>query len=486
MLTMTVFSLLALSLSSTDALASSHREAPGIALDPAADITDFYAFVSPEDSSKIVFIMNVNPLELPNGGPNFHFFDDNVLYEIHIDNEGDGNEDITFQLRTHTEHTIPGTFLYNDGVYLGQGNGGVQGVDGAEDVNISQTFSLTRVDDGVATVLFTDEGVAPINVGERSMVVGGYDPYSTTPGTITDDHIYTSGAYRVFAGPRQEGFYVDLGHTFDLLGVGVGTNTNSLLGYNVHSIAIEVDADMLTRDGATPSTGAKNDVIAAWATTSRRAVTIRRANGTQAQRGPWIQVGRLGNPLVNEAVIAIEDKNRFNAAHPTEDAGLFLSYVTDPILPIYMNAVLGTPNPSDTQADIIPGVVNNGLDTGGREDLVVAFLTGFSGFCTEPGDYYFGATIPGEAKSFYAYEALRLNLNGCAGWGGTGASFWPNGRGVGDDVVDVALSALNGYVLTVYGVSGTGGFVPDGVDDTGLSYLDTFPFLGDPWAGGTY
>lgn len=471
---------------SQPALASSHREAPGIALDPAADITDFYAFVSPEDSSKVVFIMNVNPLELPNGGPNFHFFDDNVLYEINIDNEGDGYEDIVFQLRTETSHTIPGTFLYNDGVYLGVGNGGVQGVDGAEDVNIAQTFTLTRVDDGVSTVLFTDMPVAPINVGERSMVPGGYDPYDSAGGTITADHIYTNGAYRAFAGPRQEGFYVDLGHTFDLLGVGVGANTNSLLGYNVHTIAIEVDKDLLTRDGQAPSAGGQNDVIAAWATTSRRAVTIRRPNGTTAQRGPWVQVARLGNPLVNEAVIAIEDKNRFNAAHPTEDAGLFLSYVTDPVLPIYMNAVLGTVNPTDTDADIIPGLVANGLDTGGREDLVVAFLTGFSGFCTEPGGYYFGATIPGESKSFYAYEALRMNLNGCAGWGGADASFWPNGRGVGDDVVDVALSALNGYVLGLYGVPGMGGFVADGVDATGLTYLDGFPFLGDPWAGGTY
>jgi hypothetical protein len=273
---------------------------------------------------------------------------------------------------------------------------------------------------------------------------------------------------------------VDLGHTFDLLGVGVVANSNSLLGYNVHTIAIEVDADLLTRDGQAPSTANKNDVIAAWATTSRKALTVRRPDGSTASRGPWVQVARLGNPLVNEAVIAVGDKDKFNASHPYDDAGNFLSYVTDPLLPVYMNVVLGTYLPSEVEADLIPGSVNNGLDTGGREDLVLAFLTGFSGFCTEPQDYYFGATIPGESKAFHAFEALRLNLNGCAVWGGQDVSFWPNGRGVGDDVVDIALSALAGYVL------GLSPYLQDGVDDTGLYYLDSFPFLGDPWAGGTY
>jgi hypothetical protein len=453
-----------------NAFASSHREAPGIALDPAADITDFYMFVSPEDSSKIVFLMNVNPLELPNGGPNFHFFDDNVMYQINIDNEGDGEEDIVFQFQTQTEYNIPQTFLYNDGYYFNAPN---TQIDGYEDVNIAQTYTLTRVDDGVSAVIGGGD-VAPINVGERSVVAGGYYPEDAVPGSITTAHTYTAGSYRYFAGPRQEGFYVDLGHTFDLLGVGVGTNTNSLLGYNVHTIAIEVDADLLTRDGAAPSAADKNQVIAAWATTSRRAVTVRRPDGKTGHRGPWVQVGRLGNPLVNEAVIAIADKDLFNATHPSLDAAYFLSYVTDPLLPVYMNVVLGTYLPSEAEADIVPSVIDTGLDTGGREDLVAAFLTGFVGFGNIPEDYYFGATIPGESKSFSAFEAMRLNI------AGEGAGYWPDGRAVGDDVVDTALFALAGGVL------GLSGAVPDGVDSTGLHYLDTFPFLGDPWAGGVY
>jgi hypothetical protein len=452
------------------ALASSHREAPGIALDPAADITDFYMFVSPEDSSKVVFLMNVIPLELPNGGPNFHNFDDNVRYEINIDNEGDGQEDIVFRFETQTTIAFGDTFLYNDGYYF---NAPHTSISGREDVNIQQTYTLSRVDDGVETVIGTGD-VAPANVGERSVVAGGYYPEDSSPGTITASHTYTAGSYRYFAGPRQEGFYVDLGHTFDLLGVGVGTNTNSLLGYNVHTIAIEVDADMLTRNGMAPSAANQNQVIAAWATTSRRAVTVRRPDGTTGQRGPWVQVGRLGNPLVNEAVIGLDDKNLFNATHPSMDASYFLSYVTEPTLPVYMNVVLGTYLPSEAEADLIPGVVDCGLDTGGREDLVLAFLTGFSGFGTMPEDYYFGGTIPGESKTFWAFEAMRLNI------AGEGAGYWPDGRAVGDDVVDTALFALAGGVL------GLSGAVSDGVDSTGLHYLDTFPFLGDPWAGGTY
>lgn len=451
--------------------ASSHREAPAISRDPAADITDFYMFVSPEDSSKVVILMNVLPLQAPYSGPNFHNFDDDVMYSINIDNEGDGEEDIVFQFQTNTTYNIPETFLYNDGYYFNAPN---TQIDGIEDINIAQTYTVTRLDDGVASEIISGASVAPANVGDRSVVAGGYFPDDTTPGSITTSHTYSSGSYRTFAGPRQEGFYVDLGRTFDLLGVGLGGNSNSLLGFNVHTIAIEVDAAMLTRDGAAPSAGAQNDVIAAWATTSRRAVTVRRANGSTEGRGPWVQVGRLGNPLVNEAVLPISEKDTFNASHPRDDLQ-FLSWVNTPLLPVYMNVVLGTYLPSDVEADIIPSLVDNGADVGGREDLVLAFLTGFSGFGTAPGGYYFTGPIPGETgKNFSAFEALRLNI------AGNGAGYWPDGRWVEDDVVDTALFALAGGVL------GLSGAVSDGVDSTGLSYLDTFPFLGDPWSGATY
>ena len=435
------------------AQASSHREAPGISLDPAADITDFYMFLSPEDSDKVVLLMNVIPLEPPGGGPNFHRFDDNVLYEIHIDNEGDAQEDITYQFQFTTTYSMPDTFLYSLGDVATRSN-----------VNIQQSYTLSKVDHdtGTTTTVLTGD-VAPINVGTQQGA-SGYNYEGTTPGSITRSYIESASGYRAFAGPRQEGFYVDLEHTFDLLNLagldGVG-NVNTLLGLNVHTMAIEVDADALTRDGEAPSASLQNEVIAAWATTSRRAVTVRRQEGGDSSRGGWVQVARLGNPLVNEVVIPIKDKDRFNASHPSDDIQ-FLSYVQTSLLGAYMNAVLLTSCPDD--ADL-------GLGIGGREDLIVAFLTGYDALGTMPGGFSLGGAIPGETgKSFAAFEALRINLTG------SGFGAWPNGRAVGDDVVDVALSAVCGYL-----VDGT--FISDGVDSTGLYYLSTFPFLGDPWAG---
>ena len=439
------------------ALASSHREAPAIALDPTADITHFYAFISPENPDNLVLIMNVIPAELPGGGPNFYRFDDNVLYSINIDNEGDGQEDIVFQVQFTTTYTNDAfgydTFLYNIG-------------DVATSTNVyqQQTYDVVRVDDGVETTLLSGGTVAPINVGTQSGYAG-YAPESSVPGAITTANIESSGSYRFFAGPRQEGFYVDLERTFDLLNL-VGndgtSNTNTLLGYNVHTIAIEVPLDEVTKDGAAPSHSAENAVIATWATTSRRAVQVRRAGGADpGYRGGWVQVGRLGNPLVNEAVIGVSMKDAFNGSHPSDDAQ-FLSYVTTSLLGTYMNVVLGTSCPSSD---------DEGLGIGGREDLVLAFLTGHSALGTMPDSFSLGGAIPDESgKTFGAFEALRVNL------AGDGFGQWPDGRNVEDDVVDTALSAVCGLL-----VDGT--VVSDGVDSSGLTYLDSFPFLGDPWAG---
>ncbi len=446
-----MFTLLLLA---SQALASSHREAPAISLDPAADITDFYMFLSPEDEDNVVFLMNVIPLEPPGGGPNFHRFDDNVLYEIHIDNDGDSHEDISYQFKFTTEFQMPDTFLYNLGDVADRAN-----------LNIVQEYTVTMVDheSGTGTILGSGE-VAPINVGTNSTSPGGYNPEGSAPGSITQAYIETKGDYRFFAGPRQEGFYVDLEHTFDLLNLGSAEgNNNSLLGLNVHTMAIEVPATNLTKDGAVPTETNQNRVIAAWTTTSRKAVTVRRGGGmgSSSDRGGWVQVARLGNPLVNEVVIPIGDKDKFNASHPSDDLQ-FLSYVQTSLLGAYMNAILGTDCPAEN---------DEGLGIGGREDLILAFLTGHPAVGNMPDGYALGGAIPGETgKTFGAFEALRINLEG------TGLHFWPDGRYVGDDVVDVALSAVCGFLID-------GTFIPDGVDSSGLYYYDEFPFLGDPWTG---
>lgn len=441
----------------TSALGSSHREAPLISLDPGADLTDFYAFVSPEDPDKVIFILNAIPLQQPGGGPNFHRFDDSVRYSIRCDNEGDSIPDLNWNFDFETAYNFPGEFLYNLGP-----------IDNEANLNITQTYTVTLTADGVDTVLVDSANpgkVAPANVGVASDPNGGYAPESTVPGTITTDYIRTQGDNRFFAGPRQESFYVDLERTFDLLNLGLD-NVNTLLGLNVHSIVMEVPKSDLTRDGAAPSALAQNEVIACWATTSRQRMRRYNPRGTQTHFGDWVQVARLGSPLVNEVVIPIGDKDRFNVAQPATDAH-FLGYVTDPILPIYMEAVLGITNPlafDDTAVD------NAIVSQPARDDLVLAFLTGHPALGTLPGGFVLGGPIPGEVgKNFGAFEALRMNLTATL-------SGYPNGRALQDDVVDVSLSAMAGLLID-------GTFIPDGVDATGISFLDEFPFIGDPWAG---
>ncbi len=444
--------LIGLALNTADA--SSHREAPGIALDPSADITDFYAFLNPNDSSKIVFIMNVNPLENPGGGPNFHRFDDDVIYAISIDNEGDGLEDIRFGFKFETTYNIPDSFLYNVGP-----------VNDPSSVNLTQTIISGRWDDQQFSSAYIPPGspwpVAPINVGGASTPAGAYAPFSSTPGTLTTDHIYDDGVHRIFAGPRQDSFFVDLENTFDLLNLG-GPNYNTLLGYNVHSIVIEVPVSEVTRDGLAPSVAGCNSTIAAWATTSRHRFQERQADGgADILDGPFNQVARLGNPLVNEVVIGMGDKDLFNRSQPVDDAQ-FLDYVRYPLLPAYMDAILGIADP--VSCDL-------GLGLGGREDLIAGFLTPLLQDTCFTG---LGGAIPGEpGKAYAAFDALRINMTQPTGF--------PNGRTVDDDVVDVALSVMAGTLCPT--AAGFGGVVGDGVDASGLSILPNFPFLGDPWSG---
>jgi len=446
------------------ALASSHREAPAIAKDPSADLTDLYAFLDPNDSSKLVILANVIPMEDPGGAPNFHAFDPNVKYQINIDNEGDGSADIAYTFTfTNSAYNFGTSFLYNLGDISNSAN-----------LNQTQSYTVTRIQDGRNTTLASGLQVAPINVGEASSMAGNYNPYSSTPGTVTTSHTYTGsgryGGYQFFAGPRADHFWVDLPRTFDLLTAYTHSdNQNTLLGKNVHTLAIEVPVSALTKDGMSPSAARQNRVISVWATTYRKATTVIGTDGAVTTSGTWKQVARLGNPLVNEAVIGIQDKDKFNAT-PVSATGdyVFLDYVLNPTLIDYMTALLGVPTPTDADC-------NAGLGIGGREDLVLAFLTGHPSLGTLPDGFALGGPIPGEAgKYFAAFEALRINLQAGAGFG-----MWPNGRGLHDDVVDVAVSAEAGYLCA----SGGSGYIDDGVTEDGLATLDVFPFIGDPWSG---
>ena len=286
--------------------ASSHREAPLISQDPLADNTDVYAFVSPASPDKVTLISNFIPLQLPASGPNFWKFDDNVLYEIMIDNNGDASEDVTFQFRFRTEVGNPNTFLYNTGQITSLDD---------PDWNVKQFYSVTRVDGprrtGHAEVLAEDVPSPPVNVGNRSLP--DYD-------SVANDAIRTlDNGIKVFAGQRDDGFYVNLG-VFDLLGVPpVDNNTpDSIAGLNVHSIALEVPITMLTANHRRPTSATgKNAVIGVWSTASRQQLTVRTPPG-QVQKGPYIQVSRLGQPLVNEVVIPMGLKDTFNSIPPTK------------------------------------------------------------------------------------------------------------------------------------------------------------------------
>ena len=432
--------------------ASSHREAPLISQDPLADNTDVYAFVSPERPDRVVLISNFIPLQFPSSGPNFWKFDENVLYEIMIDNTGDAVEDITFQWRFRTEIRNPNTFLYNTGP--------VSSLDDP-DLNVRQFYAVTRVAGprrtGSQRLIADNVPVMPANVG-----VSSFPDYVQLGGGVFPQEFE---GHRLFAGPRDEGFYVDLGATFDLLQLrtlvtGLGTPIDSLAGYNVSTIAIEIPIAAVTRNGVPPASASDpNATIGVWSTASRQSTTTRTATG-QAHAGDWVQVSRLGNPLVNEVVIPVGIKDVFNGLAPTGD-GAALSFVTNPVLPPLMQALFGVQTPPTP-----------------RNDLVTIFLTGI------PGLNQIGTT-PRPS------EMLRLNTgippttrpNPLGVLGGDVAGF-PNGRRVGDDVVDIALRAMAGATpLTPEFVRAPNNQLGDGVNENDKQYLRQFPFLTHPHPG---
>ncbi|HEY7348644.1 MAG TPA: DUF4331 domain-containing protein [Ktedonobacterales bacterium] len=451
---------------------SSHREAPEISKDPVADNTDVYAFVSPDRPDTVTLIANFIPLEGPAGGPNFYEFGDDVLYQIHIDNNGNSKDNIIFQFRFKTKIRNPNTFLYNTGQVLSLGD---------THWNRPQFYSVTRVEgDGSWKVLGENLTCPPCNVGVRSM-----PNYSALAQAAVHD---LGHGIKVFAGQRREGFYVDLGSVFDLAAlrpfqslhlIPNPPNTagvDAVKGVNVHTIAIQIPKNQLTNVGWDP-TDPKDirSVIGVFASASRHKAKMREAgNGPDWDTGPWVQVSRLGNPLVNEVVIPMSKKDRWNATHPVNDAQ-FLKYVQRPelagLLPV-----------------LYPGVFPNlAAFKGVRSDLVAILMTGIPNGVA-PG-------FPGNFTGKTPADLLRLNMaippasnpNNLGLLGGDIAGF-PNGRRVADDVVTIEIRAVAGATLPLVEPS----FVPDGAaslvtdiqqPDLSGRYLDTFPYLGVPLDG---
>lgn len=426
--------------------ASSHREAPLIAGDPLADNTDVYAFVSPTNPDRVVLIANFIPFEEGTGGPNFFKFDDNVLYEIMVDNDADAVEDVTFQFRFKTTVGNPNTFLYNTGP--------ITSIDSAN-LNVKQTYTVTRIDGprrrGRGAVLGQDLPTPPTNVGFRS--VPNYDAVAAQGVRQLPNNTL------VFAGQRDDSFFVDL-NVFDLLAVPPADtkNSDSLAGKNVHTIALEVPITSLTATGTRPGASDPNAIIGIWSTASRPSVTSR-GGGQERQSSNWVQVSRLGQPLVNEVVIPRGTKDVFNAIEPTSD-GAALSFVTDPEVPKLLSALFGIQSPPTP-----------------RNDLVTIFLTGIPGLNKVEGG------TPSEMLRLNTAIAPNPNPNPFGVLGGDAQGF-PNGRRLTDDVVDIGLRALAGATpLTPSFNTGINAQLGDGVSGNDKPFMSTFPYLASPSAG---
>jgi hypothetical protein len=449
---------------------SSHREAPAIAKDPVADNTDLYAFVSPDKPDTVTIISNFIPLENPPGGPNFFEFSDDVLYEIKIDNDGDAQPDITYQFRFQTTLRNTETFLYNTGP-----------IGSLDDKNWNrrQSYSVTRVIGGRSQILATGLACPPCNIGPRS--TPNYETNLGAPAV----HTLPSGE-TVFAGQRDEGFYVDLGAVFDLadlrpfqnlhlIPTPAASGVDATKGLNIHSIAIQIPKRRLTRDGSIPANVADaNAVISVWSTASRRKSTVLDAGGKVVLAGPFVQVSRLGNPLFNEVIVHMADKDDWNSLPPSAD-DRFLQYVQRPelagLLPVLYPGVF--PHLAAYKKD--------------RADLVAILLTGIPNGVV-PGFQNFTGTTPADLLrlNMAVPPSSSPNINGILG--GDLAGF-PNGRRVLDDIVTIELRAIAGVTIPLVDPSftpdGAASLVTDGVtpSDNPVPFLSAFPYLGVPNSG---
>jgi hypothetical protein len=448
---------------------SSHREAPAISKDPVADNTDTYAFVSPDDPSTVTIISNYLPLEAPFGGPNFFEFGDDVLYEIHIDNNADGVPDITYQFEFQTQVRNPNTFLYNTGT--------IGSID-SPNWNRRQFYSVTRVQGGNRQVLASQLACPPCNIGPAS-----------TPNyaTLASEAVHgIANGQTVFAGQRLEGFYVDLGAIFDLgdlrpfqnlhiAAMAAAPGVNATNGFGVHSIALKVPANQLTKDGSKPTDpGKPTSVIGVWAAASRQRALIREpGTGQSITTGEWVQVSRLGNPLFNEVIVPMGEKDRWNSL-PAADDGQFLQYVQHPelagLLPV-----------------LYPGVFPHLAKLkDARADLVAVLLTGIPSGIVPGFQNYTGPHYADQLRLNMAIPPTTKDPNPLGLVYGDPAGF-PNGRRVFDDVVTVELRAIAGVTYPLvnkkYTPDGAASLITDGLGANSTRYQSTFPYLGTPQSG---
>ncbi len=448
---------------------SSHREAPEIAKDPVADSTDVYAFVSPDKPDTVTIIANYIPLQQPDGGPNFYEFGDkDVAYDIHISHDARMAADITYRFIFHTRVRNPKTFLYNTGPigYLRDPNW-----------NRPQLYSVQRTENGRTVFVARALPVPPVNVGPRS-----------TPdyATLAKSAVHRRGNRTFFAGQRADAFHVDLGSVFDLGGLRPFNQAhliplekmdgiNSVQSYNVHTIALQVPISDLTRYHNTPTNVmSPSAVIGVWTRASRRKSRIfDKKAGKFVSRGPFVQVSRLGNPLFNEVLVPMAEKDKWNSRGPRGDKA-YAEYVNKPELA----GLLPVLYPGETFKNL------KGYKKP-RADLNAILLTGIPKGVVDGFQNFTGGV---EA------DVLRLNVavppskkeNKLGLVGGDPAGF-PNGRRIGDDVVTIELRAIAGLTIPLvdpsYTVDDAAKAVEDGTVTDPATVMDAFPYLGHPGGG---
>jgi hypothetical protein len=428
--------------------ASSHREAPLVSADPQIDTTDVWAFVSEDRPSTVTIIASWNPFQEPAGGPNFYSWADGVRYSINVDNDHDAKADLVYQWVFTSHYRNPNTFLYNTGPVTSLSD---------TDLNFFQTYDLIRVnkDNDSKSVLVNDAMAVPTNVGAASMP--GYNANLFDQGTVD----FGPAPSHTWAGQSDDAFFLDL-RVFDLLyGADLSeVGDDTLAGFNVSTLALQVPKD----DLALGKNATENPIVGIWSTTSRKSIQVQNADGSTDDDGKFVQVSRLGMPLVNEVVIPVGLKDYFNGSKPKAD-GAALPLVQDPELPHLLNLVYGLDVPDSDP------------DTAGiqRADLISVFLTGVEGL-NQPA----GGTPS---------EMLRLNMSiapcsmTCSPFGvlGNDTAGFPNGRRLQDDIIDISLRVVLGVLLPEHQAIAEG--IGDGVDANDVAFNTEFPYVAYPASG---
>jgi hypothetical protein len=403
--------------------ASSHREAPLISEDPSADNTDLYAFRSPDKPDTLTLVSNFIPAEDPAAGPNYYTFSPTARYDIYIDRNGDGRPDVSYYFRFQRK---TGPFFLGD---------------------TTQPYTVTRVADGNSQVVARGT-TPPDNIGPRT--TPNYHALAANAVTPLD------GGGQVFAGQRDDPFFADVGDLFDLLAIRKGTGNagggkDFLAGYAVHTIALQIPISQLDTASHT---------IGIWSAADRRQTSVDEGDNSgnskrkaREHRGSWVQVSRLGNPLINEVVIPTGVKDKWNRLSPSQDKQ-FVQYYRTPIL-----------------AAVINKLYNLGVPETNRDDLVQVLLTGI------PNVTFTGNTPADELRINLSVPVTPTDKVSRLGVLGGDNQGWPNGRRLGDDVVDIAEQAVGGFLV--------GHKLPlgDGVDSGDSQAMTTFPYVADPLSG---